>query len=89
MNIAEEPSKKSGAIKYVCINVTHCISLCICFVTLKMLGNCILILPIFANILSPQKGLLVAPNLDLGEHLINTSEVGESYERKILTCFTM
>ena len=30
---------------YVCMYVTHCI----CFVTLKMSGNCIFILPTFAD----------------------------------------
>ena len=44
--MVEEPPREGGAIKYVCMNVSHC---AICFVTLKKLGNFILILPIFAD----------------------------------------
>ena len=51
--MTEEPPRESGAITYVCVHVCVCacmyVTHCICFVTLKMSGNCIFILPIFAD----------------------------------------
>ena len=47
--MAEEPPKESGAIKYICVHVCMYVTHCICFVTLKMSGNCIFILLIFAD----------------------------------------
>ena len=52
-----------------------------------MSGSRVLIL--LTNIVGPPKGLFVGPNLNLTEHLINTSEIGESHETKILTCSSM
>ena len=73
--MAEEPPRESGAIKYVCVHVCIYVTHCICFVTLKMSGNCIFILlKLLTNILSPPKGLLESPNLNLSEHLTNTSD---------------
>ena len=67
--MAEEPPRESGAIKYVCVHV--CMYVCnslhlFCyFKNVRKLFSFSLFL--LTNILSPPKGLLVAPNLNLSE----------------------